>query len=680
MNLVRKILVFITLMSCVVVVYSQDIHNASYNGDIKTIKKLIKGKPELINSRNSYGRFPLGMAAQTGQFEVVKFLISKGADIKMNRNGVTALHNAAIYGGNLDVINLLLNKGADINAKTRSGETPLNYAVSGKQKKIAELLIKKGGEINLKNQNLTHLLNLSASGGIKKIVDLILKKGVNLRYRSRNGSTLLHSAAEGGITEFVKLLLSKGLKPERANVYGHTPLHFAAREGHREIIELFLKKGVNINIKTKSGKTPIHFAKDKGHLAIVGYLKNKGADDSEWQLLQLKGKYLDQAPPGTVPVIFSPDIISAHDHFEHSKLTFSPDYTEIFWTSDFKKKSGFFNLVFIKKENNLWSMPELSLFSKKYQAKKPVFSYDGKKLYYTSRQSLSEDAGKKDKNIWVVEKNGSKWGNSKPLGGMINTKKNEIPMSISKQGTLYFQRNRVLYCSKLKNGVFLTPKKINIKLKTGVGILSVFVDPDEKYMIIESRGGGYSGSGDLYVSYKKEDSSWTVPKNFGSKINTSGHERFPSVSPDGKYLFFLRVSDGSDFFWVDAKIIDKVKNMKYTDIITAMVQIIKTEGVNKAIALYWDLKQKYPDFYDFREQMLNYLGYRLLNKKKVNEAIEIFKLNVKVFPNSANMYDSLAEAYLKKGEKKLAIKNYEISLRMDPENKNAVKMINKLRK
>ena len=62
----------------------------------------------------------------------------------------------------------------------------------------------------------------------------------------------------------------------------------------------------------------------------------------------------------------------------------------------------------------------------------------------------------------------------------------------------------------------------------------------------------------------------------------------------------------------------------------------------------------------------------------VKEAIEIFKLNVDMFPQSSNVYDSLAEAYMVNGDKELSIKNYEKSLELDSENTNAVEMLKKL--
>jgi hypothetical protein len=73
-------------------------------------------------------------------------------------------------------------------------------------------------------------------------------------------------------------------------------------------------------------------------------------------------------------------------------------------------------------------------------------------------------------------------------------------------------------------------------------------------MIMECLGGsGSYGGGDLYAAYRLKNGSWSEPVNLESKINTGGHERFPWVTPDGKYLSFLRVLDGSDIYWVDAK-------------------------------------------------------------------------------------------------------------------------------
>jgi CubicO group peptidase (beta-lactamase class C family) len=102
-------------------------------------------------------------------------------------------------------------------------------------------------------------------------------------------------------------------------------------------------------------------------------------------------------------------------------------------------------------------------------------------------------------------------------------------------------------------------------------------------------------------------------------------------------------------------------------------------GFENAGAVAAELKAKDAKF-DLREGDLNGWGYRLVEDGKVKEAIEIFKLNVSLYPESANTYDSLAEAYETAGDKALAIKNYRRSLELDPKNSHAEQQLKKLEK
>jgi len=84
--------------------------------------------------------------------------------------------------------------------------------------------------------------------------------------------------------------------------------------------------------------------------------------------------------------------------------------------------------------------------------------------------------------------------------------------------------------------------------------------------------------------------------------------------------------------------------------------------------------------YFFNERQFNMAGYGLLNSGRVDEAIAIFKMNVELFPQSWNVYDSLAEAYAVKGEKELAIRYYEKSLQLNPNNDNGKARLEALKK
>ena len=101
-------------------------------------------------------------------------------------------------------------------------------------------------------------------------------------------------------------------------------------------------------------------------------------------------------------------------------------------------------------------------------------------------------------------------------------------------------------------------------------------------------------------------------------------------------------------------------------------------GAAAAEARYDELRAAYPKE-AFAEPVLNRLGYKLLAGEHVEEAIAVFELNVEAYPEAFNPYDSLGEAYMTNGDVELAIANYERSLELNPENGNAVTMLQKLR-
>lgn len=91
-----------------------------------------------------------------------------------------------------------------------------------------------------------------------------------------------------------------------------------------------------------------------------------------------------------------------------------------------------------------------------------------------------------------------------------------------------------------------------------------------------------------------------------------------------------------------------------------------------------------PESYDLNndhaiESDINEIGYRFLTMKQFEKAIEVFKLNVKLYPNAWNTYDSLGEAYAAAGNKKLAIENYEKSVKLNPKSESGKAALQKLK-
>jgi glyoxylase-like metal-dependent hydrolase (beta-lactamase superfamily II) len=109
-----------------------------------------------------------------------------------------------------------------------------------------------------------------------------------------------------------------------------------------------------------------------------------------------------------------------------------------------------------------------------------------------------------------------------------------------------------------------------------------------------------------------------------------------------------------------------------------MTEELVEDGVDAAVARYRQLKKEEPENWSFAERELNMLGYQLLNRDRIDDAIVILELNVEAYPEAFNTYDSLGEAYMLAGRTADAIANYERSLDLNPDNTNATAMLTRI--
>lgn len=295
----------------------------------------------------------------------------------------------------------------------------------------------------------------------------------------------------------------------------------------------------------------------KGLFIITLFLLVKSSFGQEFT--DLKGDYLGQPLPGETPQVFARGIVS--DIFlQHSAPTFSQDGNEVFWytTRIDTIEETQASLRTMQRVNNRWTMPEMTPY-----LGEPFFSPDGKKLYLSALDGPN-----------YLERQENGW--SEPKSNGLVARFPEIKMvywpSITQNGTLYFNGhaegyrfNIALYRSEHINGEYtkpeLLPPHINIP---GNGMLNqtAYIAPDESYLIYCSRSfTPVDELGDLYICFRQSDDSWTDRIKLHESINTKGEERFPSVSPDGKYFFFNRSSPGysEDVYWVRANFIDNLR-------------------------------------------------------------------------------------------------------------------------
>ena len=111
-----------------------------------------------------------------------------------------------------------------------------------------------------------------------------------------------------------------------------------------------------------------------------------------------------------------------------------------------------------------------------------------------------------------------------------------------------------------------------------------------------------------------------------------------------------------------------------------LLKEILAKGAETALGDYREWRKGRPAGELIDEGPMNGLGYQLLyGMKRVKDAIEVFKLNVEDYPESFNVYDSLGEAYAVNGDKELAIKNYQRSIELNPNNTGGIEALKKLR-
>ncbi len=282
----------------------------------------------------------------------------------------------------------------------------------------------------------------------------------------------------------------------------------------------------------------------------------------------LQGPYLGQKPPGIIPEIFAPGIIST-DKTEYTPA-FTPEQDECLYTVFLPSQRHV--IMRCRKIDGIWQAPEPAPFCGSTNDADLTLSPDGSKALFWSDRPLAAGEAKDDADLWISIKKNGEWKPAQWLAGAINNQDWQIAPTETAAGTLYFASYRYyckdyienlgqmdLYRSIPVNGAYGAPENLGKPVNTAHHEKEPFVAPDEGYLIFTSDRPGGFGDCDLYISFKKENGSWSQPLNMGEAINSAKWEGVPIVSPDGKYLFFSSDRSGdSDVYWLDASIIKKL--------------------------------------------------------------------------------------------------------------------------
>lgn len=263
--------------------------------------------------------------------------------------------------------------------------------------------------------------------------------------------------------------------------------------------------------------------------------------------------YLGQIPPGDVPEVFAPGIVSMESSIEFA-IAISPDGMEMFISRRQLGAGAVNHLFYTSFVDGSWSEPELSPVSTEYGESEANYSPDGNTLFFMSRRPVPDDVNSDTQiNYWVSTRTETGWSEPVHFGS------NMMFLTQANSGNVYFTDiggNRGFISMKTYvDGAFLEREDVEYPgTSTREQHAHPFIAPDESYLIFDALD-------DLYIIFKLEDGSWSSLHNLGEAINTRGsNEGISMVTADGKYFFFSRGGNyDEDIYWVSAAFIEELK-------------------------------------------------------------------------------------------------------------------------
>lgn len=317
------------------------LHRAVYTSRLSIVKALCEIKPSLYHRNvscnlelvNESFLTPLNIAVYNNEFEILEYLLSRGANVEGNSkcnsplivsvdrshnmatylliksgakvnyvrksDGVTPLYIACRY-GQPKVVSMLLSAGADPHLRTVTGDSPLHIAIENSnvaivklllthcphlidnsllttviekgQPELTDLLLSKGADVDYCDTALFHQVCKKDNISLVKI---LLKWGRNPNSRGKDGNTVLHNAVSTENIPLIKLLLAAGTQVNIRNDEENTPLHVAIKRNNLEIVKLLVEGGANLNLSTGEGESVFDIAKVDSQCTVLKYLGEK---------------------------------------------------------------------------------------------------------------------------------------------------------------------------------------------------------------------------------------------------------------------------------------------------------------------------------------------------------------------------------------------------------------------
>lgn len=278
------------------------LHIACSKGHADVVTVLLANRATVTITRSGWSL--LAKACRDGHLAIVNVLLAHTPEtarlqlinLREPTNGATPLYLASEI-GSVDIVKVLLSAGAQVDQTTTDGYTPLQVACLRGHANVVPALLDHHAAVTPMTNGWTLLAEACRRGRLSIVKALLAHdtQSVNKPVPT-NAATPLYLASEfgPGSVEIVEALLGAGARADDQTSDGSTALYVASKKGHLEVVQCLLKHGASVNHARTSGhvRTPLAAAAEKGHLAIVNALLERRAS-----LLSQPGSELDSSNP-----------------------------------------------------------------------------------------------------------------------------------------------------------------------------------------------------------------------------------------------------------------------------------------------------------------------------------------------------------------------------------------------
>ncbi len=258
--------------------------------------------------------------------------------------------------------------------------------------------------------------------------------------------------------------------------------------------------------------------------------------------------YMGETPPTTEAVVFAPGVVSIPGRYEYA-LSIHPDGNRMLFSVECPDEGA--SVQQARVSNGDWTTPaqaDLTDGARKHEME-AFFGIDGERIFFAPYSKGM------DVRIWTADVTPEGFADPRALGGPIAEDPSFYPVQAA-DGSLFYTNlaKRSVWRATLDNGDFPLAREAGLELGG-----HAFPSPDGRFVLVDSAALGSDEQRDIFVSFRNDDGSWGTPKPLGPSVNTEYSETCPSLSPDGKYLFFSRYNEPggiSDIYWISSEVIE----------------------------------------------------------------------------------------------------------------------------